>query len=485
MTFSTALSNALSGLTAVSRAAEVVSNNVANAMTEGYARREISLSSRSVGGVGSGVQVDGVVRVTDERTTADRRHAEASMENASAEASAWLRIENAVGLPTEEGSLEHYVNALETALIDAASRPDQDVRLTSAISAASELVDHIRSTSDELQEMRTDAESDIASMVDQLNSSLKQVETLNWQIFEMTNSGQDASGLLDQRQNVIDSISEIVPVNQVARDGGQVALYTSGGAIILDGPAGEFEFSQTGIITPHMSLEGGALSGLTLNGNTLNIGSSYDPIGGGKLAAAFEIRDEIAPTAQEELDSVARDLVERFQDTSLDTTLATGDAGLFTDGGSTFDTADEAGLSARIEINTTVDPDVGGESWRLRDGLQAATEGDVGDASLLTALAERLNEERVVASGMSAGQERTVAELASDLVSKISSQQQAAEDRQTYESARVDALKTEEARTGVDTDDEMQKLLLIENAYAANARVIQTLDELMDQLLGI
>ena len=43
MSISSALSNALSGLNAVSRAADVVSSNVANAMTEGYGKREIEL----------------------------------------------------------------------------------------------------------------------------------------------------------------------------------------------------------------------------------------------------------------------------------------------------------------------------------------------------------------------------------------------------------------------------------------------------------
>ena len=53
MSISGSLSSALSGLTAASRAAEVVSNNVANAQTEGYGKREIELSSRILGGAGA------------------------------------------------------------------------------------------------------------------------------------------------------------------------------------------------------------------------------------------------------------------------------------------------------------------------------------------------------------------------------------------------------------------------------------------------
>ena len=48
MTLSGSLSNALSGLTAAARAAEIVSANVANAMTPGYQKRELSLSSDAI-----------------------------------------------------------------------------------------------------------------------------------------------------------------------------------------------------------------------------------------------------------------------------------------------------------------------------------------------------------------------------------------------------------------------------------------------------
>ena len=83
MSISSALSNALSGLTASARAAEVVSNNVSNALTEGYARRELGLSTRSLGGEGAGVKVDGVERVQNRTILADRRLADAAAGNAA------------------------------------------------------------------------------------------------------------------------------------------------------------------------------------------------------------------------------------------------------------------------------------------------------------------------------------------------------------------------------------------------------------------
>ena len=55
----------------------------------------------------------------------------------------------------------------------------------------------------------------------------------------------------------------------------------------------------------------------------------------------------------------------------------------------------------------------------------------------------------------------------------------------SFAAARWDALRQAELADGVDTDQEMQKLLLIEQAYAANAKVIQTIGTLIQRLMEI
>ncbi|HQY44283.1 MAG TPA: flagellar basal body protein [Paracoccaceae bacterium] len=62
MGLSTTLANALTGLNAASRGADVVSQNIANARTPGYARREVDLAAQSLGGNGAGVAVKGITR---------------------------------------------------------------------------------------------------------------------------------------------------------------------------------------------------------------------------------------------------------------------------------------------------------------------------------------------------------------------------------------------------------------------------------------
>ena len=75
--------------------------------------------------------------------------------------------------------------------------------------------------------------------------------------------------------------------------------------------------------------------------------------------------------------------------------------------------------------------------------------------------------------------------LMSQFLSQISQDRQISEQRQSYEATRVQAFQDVELSSGVDTDQEMQKLLLIERNYAANAKVIQAVDEMLESLLRI
>ena len=60
-----------------------------------------------------------------------------------------------------------------------------------------------------------------------------------------------------------------------------------------------------------------------------------------------------------------------------------------------------------------------------------------------------------------------------------------AERRQGFVTAQRDALRVAEKEGGVDSDAELQKLMLIEQSYAANARVIETVGKLIDTLMRI
>lgn len=485
MTIGNTLASALSGLTAAAKAAELVSSNIANATTPGYGRRELNLSARVVGASGQGVMIAGVTRAENTAVIADRRLAQAAQGDADARSAFYQKIETIIGTPDLAYSLSGRVAAFDTALTEAASHPESEARLNSVLSAAKGLVSTINTVGKEIQAARTFADGEIAAQVTQLNDGLQKVVELNVQIRRSSGRGQDPSALLDQRQQLVDKLASIVPLRQVAQEDGSVALYTTGGAVLVDGMAAEFGFTRSLTIVPEMTQDSGGLSGLTLNGRPISTEGAASMIRGGSLAAQFAVRDELGTKAQAQLDTVARDLIERFQDSGLDATRAPGDPGLFTDTGAAFDSADEVGIAQRMTLNAAIDPNRGGALWRIRDGLGALTAGEPGNSALISDLRTALTANRTPASGDFISGPRTFAVLAGDLLSEVATAKLSAQGESAYTAARLDTYEQLEAQDGVDTDQEMQNLLVIEQAYAANARVIKTVDTLINTLLDL
>jgi flagellar hook-associated protein 1 FlgK len=484
MTISGALSNALSGLRAAGRGAEVVSSNISNALTPGYARRELSLVSSAIGDFG-GVRINGIQRISDAGLASDKRLADAELRNTSAAVDFYAAAERLVGTPDNPASISAQLSAFEGTLITASSRPDAPERLSTAVAGARDLVRSITQASSGIQDLRSAADRAISINVNALNTALQEVRSLNVQITAAQSQGGDNSTLLDQRQQVVGQISELVPVKQVPRDNGQIALYSTGGAILLDGTAANIGFNRSNTVTAYQSVGNGTLSGLTLNGTALRTDSERGQLRGGALGAQFEIRDKFAVDAQSQLDAIARDLLERFQNPTVDPSLNIGDPGLFTDEGQILDPLDEIGLAGRLRVNAAVDPEQGGEVWRMRDGMNSTTQGPVGDASILQNLSDALSERRIPASGNFGGSYFSVTSLAATFASEIGVELSSFEQRQSYASARFTELTERQLADGVDTDAEIQRLLLIERSYAANARMVQTLDELLDILIRI
>lgn len=484
MSISGAMNAALSGLTAAARGAEVVSTNIANAQTPGFGRRELVTTVRISGTSTQGVHVVGVRRQVDQIAIGDRRLAEAGSGGRDVTSGFLKRIEAVLGTQDSETSLNRRVDALDRALIEATARPESEARLASVAQTARDLANHLASASTEVQSQRTIADDRIADDVKLLNTSMQKVVELNAQIMVTTSAGRDAAGLLDQRQKVIDAITQILPVREVARDGGKVALFTAGGAMLVDGAAATFGFTPAGAVTADMTMQGGTLSGLTMNGQSISTTAEAGLISGGTLAAHFALRDELAPDIQNKLDAVARDLIERFSDPALDPTRAATDPGLFTDGGGAFDPSTENGLAQRLRLNAAADPQQGGQLWRLRAGLGASTPGDPGDSALLqdwqmTLLALR----DPVSGGFTAG-DRSFGALTADMVSGVATARLTAESESSFASARLNTLRGTELADGVDTDQEMQNLLLIEQAFAANSKVISATSDMLKTLIG-
>ncbi|MGY9045962.1 hypothetical protein P775_05995 [Puniceibacterium antarcticum] len=479
MSLSGALSNALSGLTANARSASIVSSNISNALTPGYARRALETSSSAMGGV----QIDGITRFVNPVILSDRRLSDAETGRGQELQSFAKRMELMVGGTTESGSLSGRMSALENALITAASNPSSTQRLDTVSRAADDLAKTFNSLSEGIQTARQDADRAIGFQVESLNQNLAQIETLNIRIKKAELLGRDASSLMDERQKAIDVVAKAVPVRSIQRDDGQIALFTMAGQALVDGPAVKIEYSSTTIIMPHMTQASGLLSGLKIDGKALDT-SEKGPLSGGTLGAQFQIRDQEAVAFQAQLDGIARDVIERLGAGGADSTIAVGAKGIYLDEGFPFTAADEIGISGRINLNPAVSVN-GGETWRLRDGLYAATTGEVGDASLLNTIYQTLNTAKLPTSANLAPTARSVSGLVSEWASGVGAFRVRSDSQLSYAQAQNVALSELELAEGVDSDQELQFLMLLEQSYQANAKVMTTVDQMLQSILNI
>lgn len=510
MSINSTMANAFSGLTAASRAAELVARNVANATTEGYAAKSLQPAQRILGSDGAGVNAGLPQRAGDPILTAERRRADSIAASADFGAQATRKLANLLGQPGEDTSLSAQFVAFENAVRALADTPESPTLQATVAERATTLTRSFNMISTDARRVRIEADADVKRQVDTVNAALAKVEQINRQIQSATANNRDATSLEDERQRQLDLINSIVPIRSTPREGGSVTVTTLGGATLLDVKAQKLDFQPTALITEGMDFETGDLSRVSilgLEGPAVPTPPAVLPPGtpavsrllaGGSLEAAIKVRDEIAPQFTRQIDALARDLISRFQDPAVDPTIALVPAtppaldapGLFTDRQAGVDTAlapfdplnPDPGLAGRISLNAIV----GGDVTKLRDGIYSPTSGPAGASAQVTRLLDALTAEVVPGVGLGFTVRRDAAGMAETVISISNVAAARAEGDAAFLQGSATTLRDAETEiSAVDVDKEMQSLLIIEKAFAANARVIQVADDLLRQILEI
>lgn len=480
MSLTSSLSSALVGLDLTSRRADLVARNVANADAPGYARRSLE-GSGPAGLPGSQVSVG---RPVDPRLVQLRRESQSHEAGATVLQAFHAELDRTLGDPDQPGSLQDTIARLDASFVSAAANPNVPSRLTEIALAAEALADKLRSLDAVVQNGRQQADTGIGRAVDQLNADLGEVERLNGDIRRVRAGGNDAADLLDRRTVLIDRISETIPVRELPRESGAIALVTEGGLLILDGRPVKLGFASRSPITADMKVPF-LLSGLTVNGRDVPTAGPTSGIRGGALEALFALRDTVAPDATTKLDGMAADLILRFEAATVTATNPAGTSGLFTDRGAAYTAGAPEGLSGRITLNTAVTVNRPDLHFRLRDGLGEIAPQNEGDSSLLLRYGTVLSMQGLPLAGGLPAVQSDLPGHAAGLRSIVSAARVEADNRLSYHSSRSQELEERRDGAGVDIDAEMRRLIDVEQAYAANARVMQAVSDMMNRLTEI
>ncbi len=232
MSLSATLSNALSGLGAAQRALSVTANNVANANTEGYSRKQINQATRIVDGQSLGVRSLEPTRVVDQFLTTELRRQASTLGRNEVLAEAFARIERGVlGAPGEQDrGLSAQLGKLVAALEQLANEPESRPLRTAVLGTIEDMLQQVQSDVGTVQALRGDADQRIAQTVQAINLDIQELHALNQ---EIGRTGGTAD-LEDRRDLVLQQLAQKIDISTFRNDDGRISVYTSGGHSLLE-----------------------------------------------------------------------------------------------------------------------------------------------------------------------------------------------------------------------------------------------------------
>lgn len=237
------LNTATSGLLAFQRSLDVTAHNVANANTPGYSRQVAEFSTvpgqnQGNGYVGNGVQVSTVKRIYDQflsiqLQTAASGQSRLAMMNSLAGQIDGLLADPQTGLSP---ALQSFFNSVQDVSNDPASLPARQAM----IGEAESFLQRLKSIDTRLRQI--DGEMNV-----RLEESVNEVNRLATSIAEVNNeivlaegrTGQPPNDLLDQRNRLINELSDLVSISTLEQDDGAVNVFIGTGQTLVLGSRAE------------------------------------------------------------------------------------------------------------------------------------------------------------------------------------------------------------------------------------------------------
>jgi flagellar hook-associated protein 1 len=236
------LATSVSGLIAFQNALSVTSNNVANVSTPGYSDETAVFTAEpgeatGVGYFGNGVDISNVTRSYSELLATQMRTSQSSYSNFNTYATTAAQVDNMLSDPTTglSAQLQSFSNSLQTL----ANSPTTAASGTAVISAAQSLTQSVQGYATQLTSIQQNVEGQIASSVQEINTLAGSIATVNSQIAQVQGSGQSPNTLLDQRDQLINQLSQYVSVNTATDSNGQMDVFIGNGQALVSGGTAE------------------------------------------------------------------------------------------------------------------------------------------------------------------------------------------------------------------------------------------------------
>ncbi len=431
-------------------------HNIANVNTPGFSRQSAIMKSNmpmftTLGSLGTGVEVTEIRRLRSVFLDQQYRSESHKLGQWGFLSQTWSQIESIYNEPDEtglSGTMDKFWNAWQ----DLADNPESESARVAVREQGIMLADSFHHLSGQLKDLRDSLNTDIGTMVQQINITSAQVADLNQLIATAELTGHTANDLRDRRDYLVDQLSGWVNIGTIEQDNGSLTVLI-GGMALVDGN------SSLDIGLEIQSAGSTVTSRIYFEGTSIDIDRP-----GGVLEGLIEARDVIVVERQEELDLLAMGLVSAINEVHR--------AG--------YSLGNETGFDF-FDPNTTGADDIAVDSLILQDvnNIAASLNGEIGDNSNALNLAS-LRESLKMQGGQA-----TFNEYYSSMIGKIGIKSQQASNVEQNQMALLYQIENaRQSLSGVSLDEEMANMMKFQHAYEAAARVITVMDSALDTIIN-
>jgi flagellar hook-associated protein 1 FlgK len=312
MSLNITLYNAVTGLQTNQAALQVTSNNVTNANTVGYTRKIVSQSHIVIGAQGAGVEIGSIDRYVDEYLAKQVRSSSSTLGALGLSDSYFQRIQDMFGTLESNSSIGASITDLAQQFEALAANPESASQMQTVVASAIAAAQELNSMSKDIQQLRFDADKEIAAAVDILNTQLEQIDGLNEEIARNKVMGVPTGELEDKRDVALGKISEQIDINYFTRSTGELVIFTLSGRTLLNSDPVTLSHTPVSSMSSSFTYPG-VIDGIDVNGTDITT-----EIRSGRLASLVEMRDTTLPNLTAEINNLAvalRDEMNRVHNT--------------------------------------------------------------------------------------------------------------------------------------------------------------------------
>lgn len=448
--FST-LNIANKGLMASQTALQTTSHNISNANTEGYSRQRVDFKAdlafnfAGVGQLGTGVKMEGIVRVVIDYVSKQIRQENSSLNRYASKSEVLEQLEIIFNEPSDTG-LNFNLGEMFAAWQELSKNPEGLNFKTIVVEKSKTLAETLNHMSLQLNELKDETIEQINKGADEFNSIITQLDTLNQQIYNISVKGQTPNDLLDQRDLLLKRLSSLTDIKVDLVDNNMVEVSVGDHKVL----------SKDEIYKLSIDSNGGTS---LVNANDENDITSVT-ISAGQIKGYQEALFDIAGR-KEELNVLTENLVNAINDEHR---KGANNIDFFVYG----DSDDKAGS---IKINEEIIKN----NDKVSTGYPGSKEGD---GSLALEIAQ-LRNRKLESTGT------TIEGSYRDIVIRVGISKEHADNMVSNQEVLVNQLELRrESSSGVSIDEEVTNLIKFQKAYEANAKVISVLSEMLDTLIN-